>query len=148
MALLRSRENAAPNATYGYGDKNAKPGETRFKLTDGNKSYVVDGCMVMLTTQPAGYKDWHDDLKRGTREMCVRMIENVAQAESAAKVAEFGPDDSTTRIAKAMDNDSTLRPRLNAWLKEKGIDVSTTSLLYGSEHSSLREQAIAELSIK
>ena len=52
---------------------------------------------------------------------------------------------ASERLGEQMRTDRGFEVRLQQWLKDTGIDVSTTSFLYGEAYRSLREAACEAL---
>lgn len=115
-----------------------------------DKKYTEDTCMALITSSPQDFDKWSDDRKKNYKEvhgLCANLV-SAGLVDAIKKTeATFGPDITTQRIKRALDNDSALRGHMNKWLTSQGLGISTTLLIYGSEYADLRQKAIKELSI-
>ncbi len=112
-----------------------------------SKEYTHDSCMDLLTYIPRNYNNWDSGQKEGyaqVRELCIALLSNVI---SKMLTATFTADAATARIEQALSTDLTLRRRLNKWIASNGLNISSTTLIYGREYTNERQRAIDALSI-
>lgn len=116
-----------------------------------SKDYTMDSCMALITNIP---RDYDTRSKSRTiayekvQELCLELISRTLSKAITRMEASFKPDSTTEKLQKAISADNTLRQRLKEWLRDKGIYISVTTLMFGDDYAGLREQAINELNIK
>lgn len=115
------------------------------------KDYTDESCMALMTNTPNDLKtEEQKESWKSARTLCVELMIIQAEAKKAktvATVTKFAPDTSTERIRAALANNPALRDKLRDWLRRNGLEVGTTSFIYGGAYSEQRKRAIRELNI-
>jgi len=83
-----------------------------------------------------------------------RLAERIGSEETDVTLGREGiqirqrvapPDQARERLQDALRADPAFEDKLAAWVEEKGLSISSTSLLYGSLYESVRRAAVDEL---
>lgn len=93
-------------------------------------------------------------VRREVRLIVGRLAERIGSEETDVTVGREGiqirqrvapPDQARQRLQDALRSDPAFEGKLAAWVEEKGLSISPTSLLYGSLYESVRRAAADEL---
>ena len=70
-------------------------------------------------------------------------------AENFLAVHKVAPEKATQtkRFERWLQTDTANRPKLDAWIKQRGLNMSLTSFIYNSNLAEMQQQAFEELKI-
>ena len=112
-----------------------------------DKDYTVDACSTLLTSvsNESLSTDAKEMLKE-TRAHCLVLLRAKIEAQTN-KLLQFGMDESSDRINRALKTQPELRTALNTWLGSNAPRVDVSDLLIDGRNTALRRRAIDALKI-
>lgn len=117
-----------------------------------DKSYTVESCMALLTSQTLRLSKNNKKKLAGLKtveDLCIKLVQRGIEAKIRAISSNYEPTNESECIRMKMKNDNELRTKINIWLKDTmKVDVSVGYFLDSRDFVDMRKKAMKEFKLE